>query len=371
MTWNWQKPAWPTFDFDQSVLVELEARFLRQSGYLMGSLAHIPEQHKAELTVETMTEEALKTSEIEGEHLNRDSLQSSIRKNLYATPDQRKVKPAEQGIADMMTDLYQNFSDPLTNDMLFNWHKLLMQGNQNIKDVGAYRTHTDPMQVVSGALHKPKVHFEAPPSKQVPGEMESFIHWYNQTAPGEVNQLPALTRAAIAHLYFVCIHPYEDGNGRIGRALIVKALSETLHQPLLVGLSHTIQKNRKLYYQALEENNKELNITSWLLYFANTVLEALSYTQRLVDFIVEKGKLYNRIKGQLNQRQEKALGTMFQFGPDGFEFGLSAEKYISITGTSRATATRDLQDLVDKGVLTRSGELKSTRYHLNVGGDKS
>lgn len=366
MIWNWQKLKWPTFEFDQSAVAELETRFLRETGYLMGSLAHIPEQDKAELTVETMSEEALKTTEIEGEYLNRDSIQTSIRKNLFATPDLRKVKPAEQGIADMMTDLYHNFADSLTHDMLSKWHKLLMRGNQNIKDVGAYRTHTDPMQVVSGALHKLKVHFEAPLSEKVPGEMERFIEWYNQTAPGGMYQLPALTKAAIAHLYFVCIHPYEDGNGRIGRAIVIKSLSETLHQPLLIGLSYTIQKNRKLYYQALEENNKELDITSWLIYFSNTVLEALSYTQRLIDFIVEKGKLYNRIKGQLNQRQEKALGTMFQFGPDGFEFGLSAEKYISITGTSRATATRDLQDLVDKRVLTKSGELKSTRYRLTL-----
>ena len=115
-----------------------------------------------------------------------------------------------------------------------------MQGNLNIKDVGAYRTHTDPMQVVSGALHKPKVHFEAPPSEKVPMEMERFIEWYNHTAPGASKPLPALTKAGIAHLYFVCIHPFEDGNGRIGRALIVKALSESLHQPLLIGLSYTI-----------------------------------------------------------------------------------------------------------------------------------
>lgn len=367
MIWNWQQPKWPQFEYDQSVLVELEARFLRESGYLFGTLAHIAEQDKAELTVETMSEEALKTSEIEGDYLDRNSLQSSIRKNLYATPEQRKVKPAEQGVADMMTDLYQNFSYPLIEETLWIWHQLLMKGNLNIKDVGAYRTHTDSMQVVSGALHKPKIHFEAPPSAQVPKEMERFIDWYNHSAPGACNQLSALTRAGIAHIYFVCIHPFEDGNGRIGRALIVKALSESVHQPLLIGLSYTIQKNRKLYYKALEENNKELNITSWLLYFSNTILEALNYTQRLIDFIIEKGKLYNKINGQLNYRQEKALATVFQFGPDGFEFGLSAEKYISITGTSRATATRDLQDMVDKGVFTRTGELKSTRYHLNIG----
>ena len=340
----------------------------RESGYLMGTLAHLAEGDRAELTVESISEEALKTSEIEGDYLNRDILQSSIRKNLYATPDQRKVKPAEQGIADIMTNLYQNFSQPLKEETLFNWHKLLMQGNTNIADVGVYRTHTDPIQVVSGALHKLKVHFEAPPSQKVPGEMEKFIEWYNHSASVAGNELPVLTRSGIAHLYFVCIHPFEDGNGRIGRALIVKALSESLGQPLLIGLSYTIQKSRKFYYRALEENNKELNITSWLLYFSNMVLEALSYTQRLVNFIIEKGKLYNRINGQLNQRQDKVLATMFQFGPDGVELGLSAEKYISITGTSRATTTRDLQDMVDKAIFTRTGELKSTRYYLNIGG---
>lgn len=366
MIWNWQKPGWPVFEFDQQILVEMEARFLRETGYLEGTLAHVSAQDKAELTVETMSEEALKTSEIEGEYLNRDSLQSSIRKNLYLTTDNYKIKPAEQGIADMMTDLYRHFSRSLTHETLFNWHKLLMQGNLNLKDIGGYRTHTDPMQVISGALHKRKIHFEAPPSDEVAIEMERFIEWFNNTAPEGSNPLPAITRAGIAHLYFVCIHPFEDGNGRLGRALIVKALSESLHQPLLIGLSYTIQKKRKLYYEALEKNNKELVITSWLLYFANLVLEAIAYTQHLIDFIIEKEKLYNRIKGQLNERQKKTIDRMFQFGPDGFERGLSAEKYISITGASRATATRDLQDMVDKGVFKRTGELKLTRYHLNI-----
>jgi len=366
MIWNWQKPDWPNFTFDQQALVEWEAMFLRNSGYLSGTLAHIADEDKTLLTIDAMSEEALKTSEIEGEQLNRDSLQSSIRRNLGLAADSRKVKPAEQGIADMMTDLYRHFARPLTHKTLFNWHKLLMQGNHQVKDIGKYRTHTDPMQVVSGAMHKPKVHFEAPPSQTIPAEMERFLAWFNNTAPNGKNPLPALTRGGIAHLYFVCIHPFEDGNGRIGRTLIVKSLLQNLDQPLLIALSYTIQKHRKQYYEALEKNNKDNAITPWLLYFAKTVIEAQAYTQHLASFIVEKGKLYNRIKGQLNERQEKALARMFEEGPDSFPFGLNAEKYIGITGASRATATRDLQDMVDKGVFTRHGELKATRYHLNI-----
>jgi Fic family protein len=366
MIWNWQKPEWPHFKFEQELLAAWESKFLIASGYLTGSMAHIPDEDKAALTIETMSEEALKTSEIEGEYLNRDSLQSSIRKNLGLTSENRKVKPAEQGIADMMTELYQNFSSSLTHQTLFDWHNMLMQGNKNVGSIGCYRTHIDPMQVVSRALHKPKVHFEAPPSDKVGYEMNQFIEWFNDTVPDGKSPLPALTRAGIAHLYFVCIHPFEDGNGRIGRALIVKALSQNLEQPVLTALSYTIQKSRKLYYEALEENNKSLAITPWLIYFAKTVIDAQSYTQHLINFLIEKGKLYDRIKGKLNKRQEKVLARMFRDGPDSFPLGLSAEKYISITSTSRATATRDLQDMVDKDVFIRTGELKSTRYYLNI-----
>ncbi len=366
MIWNWQRPEWPDFIFDQQMLAAWEAQFRHSAGYLAGTLTHIPDEEKTALTISAMSEEALKTSEIEGEHLNRSSLQSSIRQNFGLTADSRKIKPAEQGIADMMTDLYQNFSRPLTHAILFDWHTMLMSENGHLKDIGRYRTHTDPMQVVSGASGKPKVHFEAPPSTVVLQEMERFITWFNDTLPNGKKPLPPLTRAGIAHLYFVCIHPFEDGNGRIGRALIIKALSQILDQPLLIALSHTIQKNSSYYYEALEKNNKNSNITSWLLYFAKTVINAQTYTQQLINFIIEKTMLYNRLKGKLNERQEKALARMFKDGPDSFLSGLNAEKYLSITGASRATATRDLQDMVEKNVFIRSGALKATRYQLNI-----
>jgi Fic family protein len=222
------------------------------------------------------------------------------------------------------------------------------------------------MQVVSGPDYRRTVHFEAPPSSRVLDEMNRFIAWFNETAPAAKNPLPALTRAGIAHLYFVCIHPFEDGNGRIGRAVAEKSLAQNLGQPSLIALAYTIERKRKDYYAALERNNKETEITNWLTYFAKTILEAQNNTIRRVDFFVAKAKFYQRQRGTLNERQAKVIARMFRQGIDDFEGGLSAENYISISKTSRATATRDLQNLVEKGALTKTGELRHTRYHLKL-----
>ena len=221
------------------------------------------------------------------------------------------------------------------------------------------------MPVISGPDHKRVVHFEAPPPAHMQSEMTRFVAWFNDTAPDGTKPLPALTRAGIAHLYFVCIHPFEDGNGRIGRALAEKSLAQNLGQPSLIALAYTIERKRNDYYASLERNNKETEITSWLEYFANTVLEAQNNTIRRVDFYVAKAKFYQKHRGTLNERQEKVIARIFREGIDGFKGGLSAENYISITGTSRATATRDLQDLIEKGALTKTGQLRHTRYHLS------
>lgn len=366
MPWNWEQKDWPDFRWDSSALAALEAQFLHQSGILIGSTKHFKDDEKAVLIVDMMTGEAVKTSEIEGEILNRDSVQSSIRRNFGLDADNRRVSPAERGIAEMMVDLYRNFADPLSHQSLFEWHKLIASGRNDLKDIGRYRTHDDPMQVVSGPIHDPKIHFEAPPSSHMKAEMDRFIQWFAKTAPGQKAELPALTRAGIAHFYFVCIHPFEDGNGRIARALAEKALSQSLGQPTLVALSQIIQSKRKAYYDSLELNNKDNEITDWLLYFAQTVLEAQSYSLKMIDFLIEKTKLYDQVKAQLNERQAKVVERMFREGLEGFKGGLSAENYITITGTSRATATRDLQELVTLGALIKTGELKSTRYWLNV-----
>ena len=162
------------------------------------------------------------------------------------------------------------------------------------------------------------------------------------------------------------IHPYEDGNGRIARALAEKVLAQAIGQPSLLALSPVIQRKRRAYYDALEANNKDMEAGPWLAYFAETVLDAQAHTQRLIDFLIAKTRLYDRVRDQLNERQARVIARMFREGPDGFKGGLSAANYISITGASRATATRDLADLVEKGVLAVSGALKSTRYALNL-----
>jgi len=366
MTWNWQTAGWPEFTYDPSAIAELEGRFLHRSGVLLGALKYFDDNEKTQFTINLISDEALKTSEIEGEFLNRDSLQSSIRRHFgFATP-KRKVLKGEQGIADMMVDVYRNFQSPLSRQQLFVWHNMLTSGRGDLTVRGGYRTHKEAMQVVSGPVHAPTVHFEAPPSKKVKGEMNRFIQWFNVTAPHAKQALPPLTRSGIAHLYFVCIHPFEDGNGRIGRAIAEKALAQCLGHPTLIALSQTINSRKKSYYQALENNNKNLQITDWLVYFAKTILDAQDYTQRSIDFLIEKTKLYDRLRGRLNERQEKILARMFREGLEGFKGGLSAENYIKIADTSRATATRDLRDLVEKGALVKTGDGKYTRYHLTI-----
>jgi Fic family protein len=364
--WNWQQDDWPRFRFDKSALDEREAKFLLRGGLLLGALLHMRNDEKNELTVDLISNEALKTSEIEGEYLNRESVQSSIRRNFGLATDARRIPPAEQGIAEMMVDLYRSFAEPLTHEAMFRWHGMLIAGRRDLKNIGAYRTHDEPMQIISGPIGSAKIHFEAPPSAAMEKEMAGFVRWFNDTAPQGNTALAALTRAGIAHLYFVTIHPFEDGNGRIARALAEKALSQALGQPTLIALSQTIEQNKNAYYDALHQNSRNNEITAWLIYFADTVLQAQDTTQGMIDFLIQKTKIYDRIKSQLNQRQEKALARIFREGVEGFKGSLSAENYISITGAARATATRDLQDLVNKGVLVRTGALKSTRYHLNI-----
>jgi Fic family protein len=370
MTWNWQQPGWPEFTLDTAELQALESQFLLHSGEFIGAFKHVGQNDRDMLRIELISEEALKTSEIEGEILNRDSVQSSLRHQFGIDEAQPDVPAAEHGIAQMMVDLYRTFADPLTDQTMFGWHNMLLNGDKSIRVIGRYRTHADPMQVISDPLAKRKVHFEAPPSDRMSQEMTSFVAWFNETAPGGKRPLPALTRAGMAHLYFVSIHPFEDGNGRIGRALSEKSLAQNLGQPTLIALACTIQRKRKAYYDALERNNKSTDITDWLKYFAETLLEAQDNTIKRVDFYVGKAKFYERLRGQLNDRQEKAIARMLREGIDGFKGGLSAEKYIGITQATRATATRDLLDLVTKGALTKTGELRHTRYHLNMAGER-
>ena len=366
MKWNWQQPDWPRFSWSPERLATAEERFLVGGGVILGAVSHLDRESRDHLTVQTMSEEAVTTSEIEGEVMNRDSVQSSIRRQLGLSTDARRASPAEQGVAELMVNLFREFDKTLDKATLCSWHQMLMNGRRDLHDIGRYRTHTQPMQVVSGKVYDPFVHFEAPPSAQVPDEMASFLDWFNRTGPSGSEPLPALTRSGIAHLYFESIHPFEDGNGRIGRAISEKALAESLRRPTLTSLASTILVRRRSYYETLETSTKGNDITRWLAWFAGIVLEAQQRTRAQVDFLINKTKLLDRLRGALNDRQHAVLLRVLREGPEGFEGGLSAGTYVSIAKTSPATARRDLADLVERGALTRTGERRHARYHLTI-----
>jgi len=366
MDWNWQQADWPHFTWSASRLAKAEEQFLLHSGMVMAHFEHLGDKERERLTVEALSAEALTTSAIEGEMLDRDSVQSSVRRELGLATQGPVGSPAERGIAEMMVRLFRSHAQALCAETIHEWHRLICQGRQDLHHVGAYRRHEAAMQLVSGRLDKPRVHFEAPPSARVPQEMEQFLIWLATTAPQGECPLPALTRSGIAHLWFVTIHPYEDGNGRLARAIAEKILMESLGCPSMTALAATIMHHRGAYYEALEASNRSLNLTDWLAWSAATTLEAQHRAMQQVGFLLDKARLFERLRGQLNQRQETALLRMFREGMAGFRGGLSAGNYISLTRTSPATATRDLADLVAKGALCARGEHRARRYDLAI-----
>jgi len=366
MTWNWQQPDWPEFTWSAARLARAEERFLVRGGVVLGAAEHLGEDDRQRLTIDSICSEAMTTSEIEGEFLDRDSVQSSIRRELGLAPDDQRAGPAERGIAEMMVDLYRRSGDPLDHGTLHRWHAMLLNGRRDLHDIGRYRTQGDPMVVASGRREAPIVHFEAPAAAAVPAEMDRFVEWFNATAPDGANPLPALTRAGIAHLYFVCVHPFEDGNGRIARALSERSLAQHLGRPGLTALAAAILARRRSYYEALNASNRSNEITGWLAWFAGITLEAQARTQVQIEFLIDKTKLFDRLRGQLNERQEAVLLWMLKAGPEGFIGGMSAGDAAHVCDASPATVRRDLGDLVEQGALERTGQRKHTRYHLNI-----
>ena len=322
--WNWQQKDWPDWKFNSSRMQELEASFLLGSGLLQGVWRHIAIGDREQVRIDLLSEEAIKTSAIEGEFLDRSSVQSSVMRQFGLTSDRREGL-AESGIAELLVACYHDFADDLTDQKLFGWQQLVCRGRRDLESVGVYRTHPNPMQVISGPLQKPKIHFEAPPSQNVPEEMARFLEWYRITKLGGRTALPALTRAGLAHLYFVSIHPFEDGNGRLARALSEVALAQALGAPSLIALSNQIEKNRRAYYLALENNNKAMDVTEWLLWFGKIVLAAQAHTTATIEHLIFKTQLFDRLRGQLNDRQEKVLFRLVKAGPEGFNSWLSAK----------------------------------------------
>lgn len=365
-SWNWQLKEWPQFTYDKSSMDELERHFLEKAGTVTGAFKHINPKEKDTLLIQILSNEAMKTSEIEGEYLDRESVQESIKKNLGLESNKKNIPPVESGIAEMMVNLYKTYDRPLNHHQLHQWHKMLTEGRRDLVDIGRYRTHEDVMQIVSGRMDKRTVYFEAPPSRNIKTEMDMYVNWFNEVHIGKNTSLFPLAKAGIAHFYFVTIHPFEDGNGRIGRAITEKSLSQSIQKPVLISLSQMIEAKKKEYYRSLEKHNRTCELTNWLIYFGKTILDAQENTLKIIDFLIQKTKFFDRFTSQLNERQVKVAKRVFEEGHEGFEGGLSAENYRHIAKTSASTATRDLRNLVEMGALYKTGELKSTRYYIHL-----
>lgn len=367
MMYNWQQKDWPDFKYDLSSVEDKLYEIAEKMGQVNGMLLALPENVQSEALIDIMVAEAIKTSEIEGEYLSRQDVMSSIRNNLGLNDKIEQVSDKRaEGVAELMSAVRNDYNNDLTAEEFFSWHAMLMKGARRIK-IGAWRDHEEPMQVISGPIGKEKIHYEAPPSKIVTAEMEALILWFNNTGPnGKAPIKKGPIRSAIAHLYFETIHPFEDGNGRIGRALSEKALSQGIDRPILLSLSRTIESNKNAYYDALKAAQRSNEITPWLEYFVEIILRAQIQAEEQINFTLEKTKFFDAYKNNINERQMNVLQRMLENGIDGFEGGMSTKKYIKIAKTSKPTATRDLLDLVEKGALSATGEGRGRRYKVKL-----
>ena len=367
MNYIWQREEWPSFRYDLAGVQDHILRFTEKTGRVDGLLSALPASLQTEAIVDIMVAEAVKSSEIEGEMLSRPDVMSSIKNNLGLNAQRKRIGDRRaEGISELMVGVRNDYAQPLSRKMLFEWHAMLMMGALRIKS-GAWRTHSEPMLIVSGTIGNEQVHYEAPSSKQVPCEMKRFFEWFNRTAPGAKDEIYfAPVRSAVAHLYFESIHPFEDGNGRIGRAISEKVLSQGLGRPVLLSLSRSIESDRAGYYAALKLAQRSGDITDWVAWFVEMLLNAQEQAEVEIEFTLKKTKLFDRVERQLNDRQLKVVLRMLKEGPSGFDGGMTAKKYMAISRATKPTATRDLQDLVARDVFIPAGGGRSTHYLVNL-----
>jgi Fic family protein len=364
MMYNWQHKDWANFTYNRHAISEQIPDFLRKANEMSAFLQGLTAAEQQEELVKFMISEAVKTSEIEGEYISRQDLMSSIKNKLGIISTPRKVKDKRAAaVANLMIAVRNSYHEKLTETEIKQWHKLLFENSKTIK-AGKWRTGTASMQVVSGAMGKETVHYEAPPSYRVSAEMKQFVRWYY--AFEIIEPYDILIKTAVSHLYFESIHPFEDGNGRIGRAIAEKCLAQSLGKLVLLSLSSVIEKERKNYYDALKNAQNTLEITDWVIYFANVITQAQTEAVETVKLSLQHTHFFDLFKNQFNDRQLKVIKKMVDAGAGGFKGGMTAKKYISITRTSKATATRDLQQLVQIGALIMKGDGRNVHYLLNT-----
>lgn len=360
----WEKENWPDLTWDSGHLAVLLGQVSREQGRLLGRMHDLGFDLRREAQLSTLTEDVLRSSEIEGEKLDSDQVRSSIARRLGM--DVGGLVPADrnvEGVVEMMLDATTNYARPLTADRLFGWHAALFPiGRSGIHKitVGKWRNDSGgPMQVVSGPIGRQKVHYEAPPAARVPQDMYRFLHWFE--APGNTDPLLI---AGLAHLWFVTIHPFEDGNGRIARAIadIALARSEGSTQRFY-SMSAQIRRERSDYYTTLERTQKgALDVTPWQEWFLACLQRAIEGSQKTLGAVLDKARLWGRFaQHSLNVRQVKVLNKLL----DGFEGKLTTSKWAKLTKCSQDTAYRDILDLVERGALRKdTGGGRSTSYSL-------
>ena len=371
MRYNWQDENWPNFTY--TISDELHNQiydYVACSCHLAGKFSHINHQIKDEALVDIMVDEAIQTSAIEGEHFDDEDVRSSIRHQLGLSDNPKRIKDiSTMSLAKLMIDVRETFHAPLSESTLFRWHELIIADPLLRERIPTGQWRTESVQIVSGPKGNERVHFETPPAQNVPLEMSRFIHWFNSTDPqhGSV-KISGPVRAALVHIYFESIHPFVDGNGRIGRALSEKALSQDLKSPVLLSLSHTIHAKKKEYYRQLSSaSTYGVEVTAWIDFFVNVIWQAQKDAESDITYTLQKANFFDRYDTVLNDRQRKIIKKMFDAGPAGFIGGMSAKKYITITDCSKATATRDLSELLLRGCLKHlEGKGRSVRYILSL-----
>ncbi|MBS0418644.1 MAG: Fic family protein [Proteobacteria bacterium] len=362
----WERSNWPDLTWDSERLAALLGHVSREQGRLLGRMQDLGFELRREAQLSTLTEDVVRSSEIEGEKLDSDQVRSSIARRLgMDVGGLVAVDRDVEGVVQMMLDATINYSQPLTADRLFGWHAALFPtGRSGLHKitVGDWRTDsTGPMQVVSGPIGRQKVHYEAPPNARVRKEMERFLSWFE--APGDTDSLFV---AALAHLWFVTIHPFDDGNGRIARAIADMALARSEGSPQrFYSMSAQIRRERNDYYTTLERTQKGgLDVTSWQEWFLACLRRAIEGSQDTLSSVLQKARFWERFAQQsLNKRQVKVLNNLL----DGFEGKLTTSKWAKLTKSSQDTAYRDITDLVDRGALRKdAGGGRSTSYSLVV-----
>lgn len=370
MRWIWQQPGWPDFRYDERALEDRELEFRLNSERLVGRFEALPIASQEDAMIDLMLSEALKTSAIEGEDLDRESVRSSLLSLMASDtlPDNSDQKAT--GAAMLLVDVRKNWQAPLTHDLLGKWQSMAVPEQRYTPILrGAYRNNPSPMQIVSGPYGREKIHYEAPPATQVPDEMTRFIDWYNKIGSSKGDKsIPGIARAGIAHLWFEVIHPFDDGNGRVGRAVADHALSRSLGYPTTACLATAIEGDKKSYYRQLEKASRgDLDVSDWLDYFADRVIKAQEIAREEVDFVLAKERFYEAYGDQLNDRQARMMSRVFAEGRKGFEGGITTRKYEAITLCSNRTASRDLSDLVAKGIIVPlPGGGRTTRYEVRT-----